>query len=189
MTEWYYAQGGKQSGPVSFEQLADLARSGGLDPLKDLVWTPAMKDWRPAGQVPDLFRPPASPPMPPADPANPYAAPDSSWTEVAQITAGEALEEIVPGSEPIDVGGCVKRGFDLTCRHFGMILLIGIVYIAVTTGAGILLGLMDSALGLKDAFPMAYHSNQDAFKLNFQVGYSSNQSGSYLNLLRSESVV
>ena len=148
MTEWYYARGGKQSGPVSFEELAGIARSGGLDPLKDLVWTAAVKDWSPAGQVPDLFKSPASPVAPQADPANPYAAPDSTWTEVARITAGETLQEIVPGSEPIDVGGCVKRGFDLTCRHFGMILLVVIVYIAVSILAEILLGHMDSALGL-----------------------------------------
>ncbi len=148
MTEWYYARGGKQSGPVSFEQLAEIARSGGLDPLKDLVWTPAMKDWSPAGQVPDLFKPAASAAMPPADPANPYAAPDSSWTEVARVSAGEALQEIVPGSEPIDVGGCVKRGFKLTCRHFGMILLVVLTYIGISLAAEFVLGWMDSALGL-----------------------------------------
>ncbi len=148
MTDWYYARSGKQSGPVSFGQLAEIARSGGLDPLKDLVWTAAMKDWCPAGQVPDLFRSPASPAMPKADPANPYAAPDSSWTEVARITLGETLEPIVAGSELIDVGGCVKRGFDLTCRHFGMILLVVLTYIGISLAADSVLGWMDASLGL-----------------------------------------
>ena len=148
MTDWYYARSGKQSGPVTFEQLVEIARSGGLDPLKDLVWNQTMKDWRPAGQVPDLFSPPASPAAPVADPSNPYAAPDSTWTEVAQVTAGEALVEILPGSEPIDVGGCVKRGFDLTCRNFGMILLAMLIYIGVLIVSEMGLAWMDAAFGL-----------------------------------------
>jgi hypothetical protein len=147
MSEWYYARGGKQSGPVSFEQLVEIARSGGLDPLRDLVWTSAMKDWLPAGQVPGIFGAPAGQPAPVADPSNPYATPDSSWTDVARVEQGEALVEIAPGSEPIDVGGCVKRGFDLTCRNFGMILLVGIVYFAVSMAVSLLLGAMDDAFG------------------------------------------
>ena len=55
MSDWFYACGGQQCGPISFEQLQDLARSGGLDPAKDLVWTGTMKDWTPAGQVAGLF--------------------------------------------------------------------------------------------------------------------------------------
>ena len=147
MVEWYYARGGEQKGPVSFEQLTEIAKSGGLDPLKDLVWTSTMKDWVPAGQVSGIFNTPVQAPFSAADPTNPYSAPNSTWTEVARTTAGEALQEIAPGSEPIDVGGCVKRGFDLTVRHFGMILLVGIVYLAVSIGAGVVLGLMDAALG------------------------------------------
>ncbi len=147
MSEWYYARGGKQSGPVSFDQLVAIARTGELDPLRDLVWTSTMKDWLPAGQIPGIFGAPASQPSPAADPSNPYATPDSTWTDVARASMGEALAEIPPGSEPIDVGGCVKRGFDLTCRNFGMILLVAIVYFAVSMGASMLLGLMDGALG------------------------------------------
>ena len=55
MTEWYYARGGQQNGPVTFEQLLELAGNGGLDAVKDQVWTAAMKDWTPAGQVAGLF--------------------------------------------------------------------------------------------------------------------------------------
>ena len=55
MIEWYYARGGQQNGPVSFEQLVEVARSGGLNPTADLVWSQDMKDWTPAGQVPGIF--------------------------------------------------------------------------------------------------------------------------------------
>lgn len=158
MTEWYYARGGQQNGPVSFEQLEEIARNGGLDPLKDLVWNQGMKDWIPAGQMPGIFGQSAGPERPPADPANPYAAPDTSWTNVTQAPAGEALEEIVPGSAPLDIGGCLSRGFELTKRHFPFILLVGITYIGVSVVAGLILGLIDSALGLGQSTSRAWES-------------------------------
>jgi GYF domain 2 len=145
MTEWYYASGGQQNGPVSFEKLLEIARSGGLDPVKDLVWNSTMKDWLPAGQVPGIFGSPA----PVSDPANPYAAPETTWTGDLSRPAptGEALAEIVPGSEPLDVGGCVKRGFDLTTRNFGMLLLVGIVYMAVSFAVSTVLDVIIFSLG------------------------------------------
>jgi hypothetical protein len=175
MTEWYYARGGQQNGPVSFEQLAELARTGGLNPMKDLVWTASMKDWLPAGQVPEIYGHAAAP-------ANPYAAPQSDLNDVARITAGEALAEIVPGSEPIDVMACVKRGFDLTCRHFGMILLVGVVYMGVSFGTSLLLGLMDVALGLGQVRQTQFESEAGSAFASFQ------QNGSPLNMLISQVV-
>jgi hypothetical protein len=147
MSEWYYARGGQQSGPVAFEQLVELARNGGLDPAKDLVWTSTMKDWVPAGKVEGLFAAaPASPDLPASDPANPYSAPQSTWVAPAP-SPGIGLPEIIHGSEPIDLGGCIKRGFELTKRQFGIILLVGLVYIGVSIGASVVLGLVDAALG------------------------------------------
>jgi hypothetical protein len=175
MTEWYYARGGQQNGPVSFEQLAELARTGGLNPMKDLVWTASMKDWLPAGQVPEIYGHAAAP-------ANPYAAPQSDLNDVARITTGEALAEIVPGSEPIDVMACVKRGFDLTCRHFGMILLVGVVYMGVSFGTSLLLGLMDVALGLGQVPQTQFESEAGSAFASFQ------QNGSPLNMLISQVV-
>lgn len=142
MTQWYYARDGQQSGPVTFEQLGEIARSGVLDPMKDLVWTSTMKDWTPAGQVPGLYVAPANPVVAPvADPSNPYATPQSAWTE-PQPSADAALQEITPGSEPIDVGACVKRGFDLTKRQFGTILLVGVVYFAVFFALSMVVGII-----------------------------------------------
>ncbi|MEO8617482.1 MAG: DUF4339 domain-containing protein [Luteolibacter sp.] len=168
MSEWYYAKDGKQNGPVGFDQLVTLARSGGLDPVKDLVWNSTMKDWIPAGQVPDIFASPSAPPGPAADPNNPYAAPASTWNPVAQITAGEALEEIIPGSEPLDVMACVKRGFDLTVRNFGNILLVGVVYFAVLFGVGLVVGLIDVVLGHG-------HGSVTHFQSGATAGFSASQ--------------
>jgi hypothetical protein len=147
MTEWYYAQGGQQTGPVAFERLVELARKGALDPAKDLVWTSTMKDWIPAGKVEGLFSAaPETPDLAAADPSNPYSAPQSSWVEPVP-GPGVGLAEIIHGSEPIDLGACVKRGFDLTKRQFGIILLVGLVYVGISIGASVVLGLVDSALG------------------------------------------
>jgi hypothetical protein len=52
------------------------------------------------------------------------------------------LPEIVHGSWPIAMGTCVKRGFDLTKRQFGVILLVGLVYAAVSIEASVILALI-----------------------------------------------
>jgi hypothetical protein len=174
MTEWYYAKDGKQNGPLGFEELIQIANNGGLNPTKDLVWNQSMKDWVIAGQVPGLYTPLTGATSPPADPTNPYAAPTADWNEVARITAGESLEEIVPGSDPLDVMACAKRGFNLTVRHFGMILVIGIVYFGVTMGAGLILGVMDSMLGLSQsavAVPPPAQSPQEVQIQAFAAGF------------------
>lgn len=181
MSEWYYARGGQQSGPVTFEQLVALARSGGLDPAKDLVWSASMKDWTPASQVPELVAAPANPLAPTADPANPYAAPQSAWAD-ATPAAGVALMEIPPGSEPIDVGVCVKRGFDLTIRHFGIILLVGLTYFGISMAAGLLLAGLDAALGIGQATHSQWQPSGGGNAYNF----SYTQNGSPLNMILSQ---
>ena len=56
--QWYYAKGSQQAGPVGFEQLVELARTGQVGPT-DLVWRDGMPNWEPAGQVPGLLAEPA----------------------------------------------------------------------------------------------------------------------------------
>jgi hypothetical protein len=100
---------------------------------------------------------------------------------------GIGLPEIVHGSEPIDIGACIKRGFDLTKRQFGVILLVGLVYVGVSIGAGVILGLMDTALGwgsrtVSHSFP-GNSSWSGGFQYNF-VGYQ--QNGSIPNAILSQ---
>ncbi|MBC8126819.1 MAG: DUF4339 domain-containing protein [Gloeobacteraceae cyanobacterium ES-bin-144] len=147
MTEWFYARGGQQSGPVTMEQLAEMARSGGLHPTNDLVWTSTMKDWMPAGQVAGVFPMVNSPLASATGASNPYAASQSSLTE-QPMDAGLGVDEIIHGSEPIDVGACVKRGFELTKREFGTIILVGLVYFGVSMGVGFVFGLLQGVYGV-----------------------------------------
>ncbi len=54
--QWFYATpNGEKIGPVGFDYLIELSQSGRLDPRNDLVWSTALNDWEPAGEVEGLF--------------------------------------------------------------------------------------------------------------------------------------
>jgi len=66
--QWHYNRAGKQNGPVSEDQLKQLAASGKLQP-SDMIWREGMDQWDQANTVPDLFpaeSQAAPPPLPPA---------------------------------------------------------------------------------------------------------------------------
>ena len=136
MSSWYYSKGGQQNGPVPMEDLVRLIGTGTVT-RSDLVWREGMTDWLPAAQVPELAPPPPAaaevvrPSIPAGgQPLNPYQAPASSWVE-AQPAAGE---EIIPGSDPIDPMACLKRAWELTKRHFGLLIATGIIYAVLSGG-------------------------------------------------------
>lgn len=60
---WYYARGGGQLGPMSWEDLVKAARAGNLGP-GDLVWTEGMAQWQTAVSIPGLIQQTAPPPAP-----------------------------------------------------------------------------------------------------------------------------
>ncbi len=61
MGDWFYRRQGEQFGPVSWDELRQLVRSGRLDPSEP-VSQDGMTGWRVAGEVEGLFLPPAFPP-------------------------------------------------------------------------------------------------------------------------------
>ncbi|MGE3804275.1 MAG: trypsin-like peptidase domain-containing protein [Gemmataceae bacterium] len=67
---WLYTTGGKRQGPVSWQQLQQLAASGQLQP-EDQVWTKGMSRACPAQQVQGLFVAGNAAAAPPAEPAAP----------------------------------------------------------------------------------------------------------------------
>ncbi len=143
MTEWFYARNGQQYGPVTFEQLVEIARNGGLDPIQDSVWNASMQGWTPAGQISAIFPIASNPALAIANSANPYAAPQSNWGGAVPAD-GTALTEIVPGSEVIDPMGCINRAVELTKRQFGDIILVGLVYFGCLMGLGIVFGIIEA---------------------------------------------
>jgi S1-C subfamily serine protease len=52
--QWFYQQGSKPCGPLTWTELKNLALTGALTP-EDRVWSEGMADWKPGGAVPNLF--------------------------------------------------------------------------------------------------------------------------------------
>lgn len=166
MKKWYYTLDGQQQGPVSEFELKGLVANGRL-PETSLAWAEGMTDWQPISSIAELAPAPSgvSGSMASSDPANaavpssqaaptqgslnPYSAPVSDMGQPNSVgqPGVDDLEEIIPGSEPIDIGACISRAFELTKRHFGMLLVIGIVMMAISVGASMVMGLIDGLLG------------------------------------------
>ena len=72
MSQWYYSKAGQRQGPVSEEQLRQLAATGQLQP-GDLIWKEGMSQWTAASSITGLFAAPqAAPPLlPNTSPAKP----------------------------------------------------------------------------------------------------------------------
>jgi hypothetical protein len=100
--QWFYARGGQQTGPVTFAQLTDVVRAGGLTP-SDLVWQEGTPEWQPASQVPGLFGAVAAAPATlPPPPAGPYAqsAPLPAQPVGYQGPYQPQFQQYPPGSVP-----------------------------------------------------------------------------------------
>lgn len=60
MAEWYYTTNNQQMGPVSWDELRQLASTGLLHPT-DMVWKDGMVDWQKANKVDGLHAERAAP--------------------------------------------------------------------------------------------------------------------------------
>jgi hypothetical protein len=145
MNQWFFEKAGAQSGPVSLEELQQMARRAEIT-ASTLVWNSTMSGWAPAESVAELktlitvssLSSPrdaadqpitSSPSTPQSTSANPYSAPLSGFND--EIHANFSSERPASG-EPLDGPSCIKRGWNLTFRHAGTVALCFIVYFAVT---------------------------------------------------------
>jgi len=152
--DWYYAQEGRQAGPVSEADLAQLHRSGVITP-DTLVWHSGMTDWQAYRTV---SGPPQVPWTPPAVPAgrfvyggfrNPWVYSPFFWSRIGQIqltslavtfcyfvffwvyggaTPGKMifkLRVVNPAGGPITWGQAIGRYFAQILS--GLILCIGFI--------------------------------------------------------------
>lgn len=133
MSTWYYAIGKQQNGPISLDEIRRLVASGTIRP-EGLVWREGMSQWQPVSEVSELAGTLAAttpPPIPSSstgrDTLNPYQSPVSAAAE--SVRSGE---EIVPGSQQIDIGACLTKVFELTKRHFWQLVLVGFVYLVLS---------------------------------------------------------
>ncbi len=88
--EWYYAQQGRQVGPVELGVLQEELGKGGLA-RTDLVWRPGMEQWTPAGEVSELTPAGEGAPVPSGGTAPVITAPPpSSAMATASLVCGMA---------------------------------------------------------------------------------------------------
>src|SRR4051794_24654048 len=73
---WYYAQGGRASGPVRIATLRAMAASGDVFST-DMFWREGLPDWTPGHQVKELFPEPPSSADRPTPGQLPYATPSA----------------------------------------------------------------------------------------------------------------
>lgn len=107
---WYYMQDGAQQGPISEEELQDMARDGRLQPT-DMVWKSGMQEWQQANQVEALpFSAPAVPDIPAApsgvgDYTSPAATAPAveSQGSLGSPAVGYGAGQSAYGSEPVPV--------------------------------------------------------------------------------------
>jgi len=85
-TQWYYAQQGQRLGPVSSEQLKELAAAGRLQP-SDLVWKEGMAQWAAADRIEGLFSAVQAP-----TPGSPPPLPPSGTGEMPPLSAAAAAQ-------------------------------------------------------------------------------------------------
>ena len=71
-TNWHFARGGQQSGPVALAELKALIAQGKVVP-EDLVWHQGMGEWKAASEMPELSATPRAVPQPAAAHAGPVA--------------------------------------------------------------------------------------------------------------------
>jgi hypothetical protein len=101
--EWYYAQGGLQSGPVSTEEVRKRLASEGF-PADALVWREGLENWQKPEDFPEFLR--KSKAVPPPLPGSPATVPPaeapfaektkSVWFTV--ITTREQALKVIKGA-------------------------------------------------------------------------------------------
>lgn len=86
---WFFTREGERIGPVTLSDLRLKARNGELNPRLDMVWTQGMADWKPAGEIEDLFEKRSAPePQEPLAPAaDPYRPPQQG--SIAEVMSHE----------------------------------------------------------------------------------------------------
>lgn len=145
--DWYYAQQGRQNGPVSFEQLGQLARGGQLSPA-DLIWREGMPNWTPASQTPGLFN--AAPEAPTYDmapqPATSAYAPAGAVYAPPRTGTGAQIGYYAPQPGYVEYAGFWLRfcAFVLDqvllfVVNFFIGFVIGFALASASKGAGVIL--------------------------------------------------
>ncbi len=135
-TQWYVVKEQQKKGPFTREELAEMARSGDIDP-ETLVWTEGMTDWTKGEIVEDLFSKSVPPPPPPI-------AHSGSQTSVSGTAPAVPTGFRAPAMQT----GTAKKQ-PSTPKKVGKILLIILGVIVVCFIALVVIGLLTDSDTLK----------------------------------------
>jgi len=117
--EWHYSNNGQQTGPVSFDHLAELFRNGTVKP-SDLVWNESMTEWTPIGGL-EAFAV-SAPELPAAAPPAPIDAPPALSAAPPLVAA--------PGAYSPQLGAAPQKTDGLAITS----LILGILSMACCLG-------------------------------------------------------
>lgn len=157
MTKWFYARGEERLGPVTQEDIAALLRNGKLDAHNGLVWREGLADWVKPASLPEFQEQATrdsvnSTPSPStgstASDSGIYSPPAASTLPNTTSPDMDDLPDIPPGSEPLGISEVIGRGFDLTKRHFG--ILLGAI--AIIFGFSLVTSLLETVVEAIGAF-------------------------------------
>lgn len=137
-SQWFYSQNGEQKGPISFSELQQHFLSDGLS-ASSLVWTEGQDNWVAASTIPGLIT------TADAESSNPYSAP---LTDASLATEGGPIGEEEPPDPPIplDIAFCISQGWKHTFANFGTIILLGLIYLGILIGLGVIVTLIETAI-------------------------------------------
>jgi uncharacterized RDD family membrane protein YckC len=154
--KWYYAEGGRQVGPVEESALDELVRQGVVRD-ETLVWREGMAAWQRHGAVRGSSNPSAPPPTPGAA-AAPTMAPASETRYCSECGRPFPASQLTSHG---DVSVCAQcqpaymQRLHSGARHFGgfwirflAIIIDGIIIGVVSTIIRLPLGLMIGGVGL-----------------------------------------
>ena len=134
--QWYYTRNKQQQGPVSLEQLKQLAAGGQLQPT-DMIWKDGLPQWQAASSMGGLFGPAASP----------GGAPPAAPPQVGK--------PVMPGAPMPSTGG-ILAFLDLDFSRFVATVIVRWLWrIWLALAAIGLLVIVISALGLLTQNPLA----------------------------------
>lgn len=133
-TLWYYANEGEQAGPVTPEQLQELAATGAITPATTL-WAEGLEEWVPATMVEGLFPEFAPEPAPPSAPVAAEAITPVSSVD-PEAPAVEAYEPTPPAEYPVEAVKRASFGKLLGLLLGGPVTIGALTLIGAAIGAG-----------------------------------------------------
>lgn len=187
---WHYVDQGKQTGPVTGEQLAELFRAGKIE-AGTLVWCAGMADWIPygetiAGSKPD--QPPVSP-APPVAGTNEavcaechkiFPADEMIRHGAAYICAGckpVFMQKLSEGA-PVLAAGELRYATVLT--RFAAVFLDGLILGAVNFGIGLISSLtMAHPAGTQPKGAFAFQAILFTIEIAIALSYETIMVGKY----------